>query len=80
MEYLLELQWTDPVGRAVARILSALPDDVEQATSSVPIGLSRGFTVLRCDTPAALDDLARAVTAAGADVRVIPKGGDDSRN
>ena len=32
MEYLLEVQWSDPVSRAVARILSALPDEIEQTT------------------------------------------------
>ncbi len=72
MEYLLEVQWIDPVGRAVAGILSTLPDDVEETTSSVPL-LARGFAVLRSAEPRALSDIASAVAAAGANVRVVPK-------
>ncbi len=75
MEYLLEVQWSDPVARAVARILSELPADVEQTTSVVPLGLSRGFAVVRCATPDDLADIAEAVTAAGAEVRVTARDG-----
>lgn len=73
MEYLMEVQWADPVGRAVARILSALPDDVEQTTSSVPLGMTRGFALFRCANAGALADIAQAVAAAGAEVRVVAK-------
>jgi hypothetical protein len=73
MEYLLEVQWSDPVARAVARILSRLPTDVEQTTGVVPLSLSRGFAVVRCPTPNELADIAEAVRAAGAEVRVTPR-------
>ncbi len=75
MEYLLEVQWSDPVACAVARILSRLPADVEQTTSAVPVGLSRGFAVVRCATAGDLADIAQAVTAAGAEVRVTAREG-----
>ena len=75
MEYLLEVQWSDPVAHAVARILSQLPADVEQTTSAVPLGLSRGFAVVRCATPDDLAGVADAVAAAGAEVRVTARGG-----
>jgi hypothetical protein len=71
MEYLLELQWADPVASAVARILSALPDGVEPTTSSLPPGTSRGFEVLRADSSVALTELVDAITGCGAEVRVI---------
>jgi len=71
MEYLLELQWTDPVASAVVRILSALPDGVEPRTSVLPPGTSRGFELLRADSPAALTELMDAITGCGAEVRVI---------
>lgn len=51
MESLLEVQWSDPVARAVARILSQLPADVEQTTSAVPLGLSRGHLLRRRTSP-----------------------------
>ncbi len=75
MEYLLEVQWSDPVARAVARILSQLPADVEQTTSAVPLGLSRGFAVVRCATPDDLANIAEAGAAAGAEVRVTARDG-----
>ena len=75
MEYLLEVQWADPVARVVARILSNLPADVEQTTSAVPLGLSRGFAVVRGATADELADIAEAVAAAGADVRVTARDG-----
>ena len=71
MEYLLELQWTDPVASAVARILSALPDGMEPTTSVLPPGTSRAFEVLRVNSPAALTELVDAITGCGAEVLVI---------
>lgn len=78
MEYLLEVQWTDPVASAVARILSTLPDGVEQTTSYVPSGTTRGFGVLRAESPEALADILHAITGCGAEVRVVG-GGDTKR-
>jgi hypothetical protein len=74
MEYLLEVRWVDPVADAVTRVLSALPDGVEQTTASLPPGTSRGFELLRVDSPAALAELVGAITACGAEVRVIGDG------
>lgn len=75
MEYLLEVEWTDAVASSIARILSTLPRDVEQATSYVPPTMSRGFVVVSSTDRAVLDELARAVTAAGAGVRIVPAHG-----
>lgn len=74
MQYLLEVRWIDPVASAVARVLSALPDGVEQTTGSLPPGTSRGFEVLRADSPTALSELVQAITACGAEVRLIGEG------
>lgn len=71
MEYLLELQWTDPVASAVARVLSTLPDGVEPTTSVLPSATSRGFEVLQADSPVALAALVDAITRCGAEVRII---------
>ena len=71
MEFLLELQWPDPVAIDVARILRALPDGVEATTGSLPPAANRGFEVVRTDSPAALTALVDAITRCGADVRVI---------
>ena len=73
MEYLLDVRWSDPVARALAGVLSALPDGVEQTTASVPLGMSRGFTVLRADDASALERIAEALTAAGADVQIVAR-------
>ena len=71
MEYLLELQWTDPVASAVRRILPTLPAGVELTTGALPSGTSRGFEMLRIDSPVTLTELVGAITRCGADVRVI---------
>jgi hypothetical protein len=73
MEYLLDVQWTDPVATAVARVLSVLPDGVEQTTASVPVTMTRGFTVLRADDAVALEGIVQAMAAAGADVRMVAR-------
>ena len=74
MEYLLEVRWTDPVASAVTRILATLPDGVEQTTSYVPPGTTRGFGVLRVESPAALADIVHAIAGCGAEVRVSGEG------
>lgn len=71
MEYLVEVQWTDPTAGSVARILSTLPDEVEQATGHWPDATSRAFCVLRAPDPHALDQILSAITRAGANTRVI---------
>ena len=71
MEYLVEVHWTDPTAGSVARILSTLPDEVEQATGHWPQATSRAFCVLRATDPQALDKILNAITKAGANTRVI---------
>ncbi len=71
MEYLVEVQWTDPTAGTVARILSTLPDEVEQATGHWPQATSRAFCVLRATDPQAVDKILNAITEAGANTRVI---------
>lgn len=71
MEYLLELRWTDPVASAVARVLSDLPEGVTPTTSSLPLGISRGFEVLRADSPTVLAELVDAIARCGAEVRIV---------
>ncbi len=71
MEHLVEVRWTDPTAGTVARILSMLPDEVEQATGHWPQATSRAFCVLRARDPQALDKILSAITEAGANTRVI---------
>lgn len=73
MEYLLQLQWADPVAKGVARVLSTLPGGVEQTTAAVPGTTNGGFTLLRADDRLALEKIAQAIAAAGADVRIVAK-------
>jgi hypothetical protein len=73
MEYLLDMRWADPVAAAVARVLSALPGGVEQTTAAVPVPTSHGFMVLRADHTVGLEQVVQAITAAGANVRVVVK-------
>lgn len=73
MEYLLDVQWADPVAKIVARILSALPVGVEQTTASVPVALTHGFTVLRTEDGVLLEQIAQAIAEAGADVRIVAR-------
>lgn len=70
MQYLLEIEWDDPVGSAVSQVLSALPPDVEQTTRALPGGLSRSFIVVSAADRVRLDALARDIAGAGAAVRV----------
>ncbi len=55
----------------MARILSTLPDEVEQATGHWPQATSRAFCVLRATDPQALDKIVNAIAEAGANTRVI---------
>ena len=71
MEYLVDVQWADPVAKAVSRVLSVLPDGVEQRTAFVPTAMNHGFTLLSTDEATALEKIADALTAAGADVQII---------
>ena len=71
MEYLVEVQWTDPTAGNVAHILSTLPDEVEQATGHWPEATSRAFCVLRAPDSQALDRIVSAIAEAGANTRVI---------
>jgi hypothetical protein len=71
MEYLLDVQWADPVATAVRRVLSGLPAGVESRTAVVPTVRHHGFTLLSLDDPTALASITDAITAAGADVRIV---------
>jgi hypothetical protein len=73
MEYLLDVRWRDPVAQALGGVLAALPDGVEQTTASLPLAMSHGFAVLRADDLAVLEQIAEALTTAGADVRVVAR-------
>ena len=73
MEYLLDLRWTDPAAKALSGVLSVRPDGIDQTTASVPQAMSRGFTVLRAEDACTLEKIADAMTAAGANVRIMAK-------
>ena len=70
MEYLLEIRWDDPIADAIARILSSVPEGVEQTTSYIPQGQGRAFGVYRSDSFEVLESLARAMSNLGARVQV----------
>lgn len=70
MEYLLEVCWDDPIAEAVAQILSRMPEGVEQRTGQVPGGQDRAFGVYRSDSFEVVQELARAISDLGAEVRV----------
>jgi hypothetical protein len=72
MEYLIEVQWDDPLADAIGRLLRTMPQGVEQATSEVPRGSERAFVVYRSDSSEALEGLACAVSKLGAQVRITP--------
>ena len=72
MEHLFEVRWDDPIAHAVAQILGSVPEGVEQATGEVPCGQGSAFVVYRSGKREILDGLARALSAVGARVRVIP--------
>lgn len=71
MEYLLEMEWSDPVAAALASVLTNLPIDVESRTAEMQPGAPRGFVVLAAPDRETVERLARAITAAGATVRVV---------
>lgn len=74
MEYLLEIQWSDPVAAALVSVLSTLPTDVEPRTAAIPPDTPRGFVVLAAPDREEMERLAQAITAAGATVRVVAGG------
>ena len=71
MEYLLDVQWADPVATAVRRVLSGLPAGVESRTAVVPTARHHSFTLLSIEDPTTLATIADAISAAGADVRIV---------
>jgi hypothetical protein len=75
MEYLLEVQWIDPTACSVARILSALPDGVEQATADLPTGTSKAFCVLRAEDPQALAGIVHDIAEVGVATRLLARAG-----
>ena len=72
MEYLIEVRWNDPLGDAIARLLRARPQGVEQTDSEMPSGPERAFAVYRSDSWEAVEGLARTVSELGAQVRITP--------
>jgi hypothetical protein len=72
MEYLIEVQWNDPLAEAIGRLLRTMPQGVEQTTSEVPRGPERAFVVYRSDSSEALEGLACTVSKLGAQVRITP--------
>ena len=78
MEYLVEVHWTDPTAKSVARILSALPAEVESTTGDWPQGQSRAFCLVRAESSAALDRVVDEITQSGADARVITAADSES--
>jgi hypothetical protein len=78
MEYLLEVQWTDPTAESVARILSTLPEEVERETAAWPGATSRAFCVLRAQDPHALDRILSAIRESGAHTRVVAVASPDA--
>ncbi len=75
MEYLLEIQWTDPAAVSVARILSTLPDEVERETGAWPGTTSRAFCVLRTRDPYILNRILSAIDQTGASTLVVTGAG-----
>jgi hypothetical protein len=73
VEYLVEMQWTDPTASRVAAVLSSFPDGVQPTTSLLPAATSRGFCVMSADSPNALVDIVHAISGAGASVRVLAR-------
>jgi hypothetical protein len=75
MEYMLEMQWIDPVAGRLVEILSVLPPQVVQ-TASLPRtdhGARSEFALLQVETPSAVDAIAAAMRAAGVRVRLASK-------
>ncbi len=75
MDYMLEMQWIDPVAGRLVEILSVLPPHVVQ-TASLPRtdrGARSEFALLRIETPSAVDAIAAAMRAAGVSVRLASK-------
>ena len=70
-QFLVEMEWPDPIAAAVRRLLERLPAGVEQADREVPQAVTHGFVVLNATDPHALDELTRAVTEAGAGVSIV---------
>lgn len=70
-QYLLELEWNDPVANRVRRLLDTLPAGVQQMTRQLPRSDERGFVVVNAADRAELDAFARAVTEAGAGITIV---------
>lgn len=70
-QYLVEIEWQDPIAANVRRLLEALPSTLEQTTRQLPLTLNSGFVVVNATDRAQLNEFAQAAKAAGADVRII---------
>jgi hypothetical protein len=72
MEYLIEVQWDDPLADAIGRLLRTIPQGVEQTTSEVPRGPERAFVVYRSESSEDIEGLVCTVSKLGARVRITP--------
>ena len=71
-QYLVEIEWNDPVAMRVRRLLEALSPGIEQTTGQIPVSHERGFVVVNAADRAELDAFARAAHEAGAGVTILP--------
>ena len=72
MQFLVEIEWEDPVATRVQRLLEALPAGIDQLDRQLPLATERGFVVVNAANRTALDAFAQAANHAGADVKIIP--------
>jgi hypothetical protein len=73
-QYLLELDWNDPVANRVRRLLDTLPAGVQQMTRQLPMSHERGFVLVDAEDRTDVEAFARAVTEAGAGITIVPGG------
>ncbi len=70
-QYLVEIEWQDPIGATLRRLLELLPAALEQTTRDLPMTGRSGFIVVNTADRAQLNEFALAAQAAGAEVRII---------
>ena len=68
-DFLIEVNWKAPIAAAVREVLRC--DDITLTTAQLPGAVSRGFCVVQSSAPEAVEDLARSLREAGADVTVV---------
>jgi hypothetical protein len=68
-DVLIEITWKAPIATAVRDILGA--NGIAPTTANLPGAVSRGFFVVDATQRAAVDELARSLRAAGAEVTIV---------